>query len=121
MRLCLGVEGPPLCACLSSRSDARPRSHPRYHASTYSTLLFPVSCAGATFNKRSFTFGGFALSSQSIFLYVRSSEHPAMIWRPTDDSTARGNEIHAADIKDINGSGEDSCAFVSRIDGDLLG
>lgn len=62
---------------------------------------------GGTFIKRSFTFGGFALSSQSISMHVRTSEEPvALLWRPSNDESATWNEIHASDIKTIDGKGK---------------
>lgn len=88
-----------------------PDTHP-WQSAAFLTLCASIDSLGGTFIKRSFTFGGFSLSSQSISMHVRTSEEPvALLWRLSNDESATWNEIHASDIKTIDGKGKSRHPF----------
>jgi hypothetical protein len=89
-----------------------PAAFEPYRSAVLECVSWGGGDAGATFTKRNFTFGGFSLSSQPVFVYVRTEERLAILWRNADDPEGRANEIHKADIKSIDGVGgfaEETC------------
>ncbi|GAB5037819.1 Hypothetical protein NocV09_11000080 [Nannochloropsis oceanica] len=75
---------------------------------------------GATFKKRNFTLGGFALQTKKVYVNVKQDEGKLVLaYRQADDMRDRGTEIHAGDMKSIGANGAKSITIISKT-GDVL-